>query len=270
MIRSICAALTLLVTLAGCHLVPTQLRGSDGLHGILERGELRVGISGDLPPLNMKNRAGEIIGLEVDLVSALANAMGLDVHLVETPFSDLIDSLERGEVDLIVSGMTMTPRRNARIAFVGPYFISGASVLTKSEEIALEQEPGNLDAPGRRYAALEGSTSVQFIEEILPQSELVTTPDNETGVQMVIDGEVDGLVADFHVCMHATWLHPEADLMAVRTPFTVEPLGIGVPPDEPLLLNLVSNYLGTLDDTGLLAQLKAKWLSDGAWLEEMP
>ena len=58
--------------------------------------------------------------------------------------------------------------------------------------------------------------------------------------------------------------------MAVRTPFTVEPLGIGVPPDEPLLLNLVSNYLGTLDDTGLLAQLKAKWLSDGAWLEEMP
>jgi polar amino acid transport system substrate-binding protein len=268
--RLICALLVSVLALGGCQLLPTASSQSSGLAGILERGELRVGISGDLPPLNMKNRAGEIIGLEVDLVSALANAMGLAVQLVETPFADLIPSLERGEIDLVISGMTMTPRRNARIAFVGPYFISGTSVLTKSEEIAREQEPRNLDGPNRRYVALEGSTSIEFVEEVFSQSELVTTSDYETGVQMVIAGEVDGLVADFHVCMHSTWLHPGAGLMAVRTPFTVEPLGIGLSPTAPLLLNLVTNYLGTLEDTGLLGQLKAKWLSDGAWLAELP
>ena len=270
MIRSIIAILAFALSLGGCQLGPSASHESGRLPEILERGALRVGISGDLPPLNMKNRAGEIIGLEVDLISALAHAMGLEVQLIETPFVDLIESLERGDVDLVISGMTMTPERNARIAFVGPYFISGTSVLTKSEEIAREQEPSNLDGPNRRYAALEGSTSAQFVQEVLPQSKLVTTPDYEAGVKMVIADGVDGLVADFQVCILSTWRHPEAGLMAVRTPFTIEPLGIGLPPDAPLLLNLVTNYLGTLEDTGLLGQLKAKWLSDGSWLQELP
>lgn len=270
MIRSIVLALAIALPLVGCQLLPSASPGGGRLPEILERGNLRVGISGDLPPLNMKNRAGEIIGLEADLVTALAHAMGLEVQLVETPFPELIASLEGGDVDLVISGMTMTPERNARIAFVGPYFISGTSVLTLSEEIAREQDPENLDGPARRYAALDGSTSAQFVTDVLPQSTLVTTPDYDTAVAMVIAGEVDGLVADFQVCILSTWRHPEAGLMAVRTPFTVEPLGIGLPPDAPLLLNLVTNYLGTLEDTGLLAQLKAKWLSDGSWLQELP
>lgn len=240
------------------------------LAAILDRGELRVGISGDLPPLNMKNREGELIGLEVDIVTALAHSMGLEVRLVETPFPELLEALLDGKVDLVISGMTMTPERNAHVAFVGPYFISGTSVLTKDEGIALTQEPEELDVPGRKFAALAGSTSASFVRDVLPQTTLVETEDYDEAVQMVIADEVDGLVADFQACVVRTWLHPEAGLMAVRTPFTVEPLGIALPPDAPLLMNLVSNYLNTLEDTGLLAQLKAKWLSDGAWLAELP
>ena len=271
-------ALTILtlVTLVGCQsLSPTSFGGGGGggagrLPAILERGELRVGISGDLPPLNMKSKASEIIGLEVDIVTALANAMGLDVVLVEVQFPDLIPALLDDKVDLVISGMTMTPERNAHVAFVGPYFISGTSVLTKDPDIASEQEPANLDGPDRKYAALAKSTSALFVEEVLPKSTLVTTQNYDEAVQMVINGEVDGLVADFQVCILNTWRHPEAGLMAIRTPFTVEPLGMALPPDAPLLLNLVSNYLNTLEDTGLLAQLKAKWLSDGSWLSELP
>lgn len=268
-------AILLLATLVGCQSLSMQ--GGEGggestgrLPAILERGALRIGISGDLPPLNMKNKAGEIIGLEVDIVTALANAMGLDVELVEIPFPVLIETLLRGEVDLVISGMTMTAERNAHVAFVGPYFISGTSVLTKDEEIASQQEPRNLDGPNRKYAALSNSTSAIFVREVLPQSTLVTTENYDDAVQMVINGEIDGLVADFQVCILSTWRYPDAGLMAIRTPFTVEPLGIALPPDAPLLLNLVSNYLNTLEDTGLLAQLKAKWLSDGSWLSELP
>jgi polar amino acid transport system substrate-binding protein len=272
-LRSV-ASILVLGTFLGCQSFSTTGSGGDGRDGrlpdILERGELRVGISGDLPPLNMKSKEGDIIGLEVDIISALAHAMGLEVRLVETPFPKLIDTLLDGEVDVIISGMTMTPERNAHVAFVGPYFISGTSVLTKDPAIASEHEPAALDIEGRKFAALSGSTSADFVTEVLPQTTLVTTDDYDEAVQMVISGEVDGLVADFQVCILNTWRHPDEDLMAIRTPFTVEPLGIGLPPDAPLLLNLVSNYLETLKDTGLLAQLKAKWLADGSWLSELP
>jgi polar amino acid transport system substrate-binding protein len=240
------------------------------LQRILDSGELRVGLSGNQPPLNMRNKRGEIIGFEVDLVNALAHAMGLEARLVARPFAELLPALEKGEVDLVISGMTITPQRNARVAFAGPYFISGKSVLSKSEMISNVQTASELDDPSRRYAALAGSTSEEFVKDVLPKSQLVTTPDYDTAVQMVIDDEVDALVADYQICMLSVWRYPEAGLSALMTPFTVEPLGIALPADAPLLVNLVENYLDALEYTALLTRFKARWLSNGTWVSELP
>ncbi len=242
---------------------------SERLQRVLESRELRVGLSGNQPPLNMKNERGEIIGLEVDVVEALADAMGLEVRLVVTPFADLLPALEKGEVDLVISGMTITPERNARVAFVGPYFISGKSVLSKSKKIAGVESPSALDDPSRTYAALAGSTSEKFVKDVLPQAKLVTAADYDSAVQKVVD-EVDALVADFPICKVSVLRHPEAGLSALMTPFTVEPLGIALPPDDPLFVNLVENYLTTLENTGMLTQFKAKWFSYGSWVSELP
>lgn len=271
--RSVFALTAVLICLAGCHSLPATTRdvgSSTRLASILEAGELRVAVSADLPPLNMKDKSGNIVGLEIDLVEALGDAMGLEIRLVERPFPELLSTLERGEVDIAISGLTITPERNARVAFAGPYFISGTSVLTRSEVIANVESPAALDDPRRTFAALESSTSEGFVRELLPQAKLVTTPDYDTAVQMVITGEVDALVADFQICTLSVWRNPDAGLMAMMTPFTVEPLGIALPADAPLLLNLVTNYLNTLENTGLLARFKAKWLSDGSWVSDLP
>ncbi len=268
---------TLLIcfALSACQsFVPAGSRGGSverpRLQRILDAGELLVGVSADLPPLNMKDKHGKIIGLEIDLVEALAGAMGLGVRFVEKRFADLLPTLERGEVDMVISGITITPERNARVAFAGPYFISGTSVLTKSETIANVESAELLDDPRRSYAALAGTTSERFVRDVLSKARLVTTQDYDTAVRMVIDDEVDALIADFQICTLSVWRHPEAGLSAMMTPFTIEPLGIALPANAPLLLNLVSNYLNTLENTGMLAQFKAKWLSDGSWVSELP
>jgi polar amino acid transport system substrate-binding protein len=265
----------LVFVLGACQSIPT-VSGEAGapvparLQGILESGEIRVGLSGNQPPLNMKDKRGEIVGLEVDLVEALAHSMGLEVRFVAKPFAELLPALEKGEVDLVISGMTITPERNARVAFAGPYFITGKSVLSKSKTIANVDSTTVLDDPSRTYAALAGSTSEDFVKDVLPRAKLVTTPDYDTAVKMVIDDQVDALVADYQICVLSVWRHREAGLSAMMTPFTVEPLGIALPADAPLLVNLVENYLDTLEYTGLLTRFKAKWLSDGSWVSELP
>ena len=87
---------------------------------------------------------------------------------------------------------------------------------------------------------------------------------------MVIDDEVDALVADFPICKVSVLRYPDEGLSTLVTPFTVEPLGIALPPDDPLFVNLVQNYLVTLENTGLLTQLKARWFSLGPWVAELP
>ena len=272
--RSLRLGLTLLATLAllaqsACHTLGAG-DPSGRLRDIIDSGELRVGITGSQPPLNMKNKDGKLIGFEVDVIGSLASAMGLETKLVELPFAELLTSLERGDVDLVISGMTITPERNTRVAFVGPYFITGKSVLTKSEMLARVDEPTELNDPARTYAALAGSTSEVFVRDSLPKATLVATANYDDAVQMVIDGKVDALVADSQICTVSAWRHSDRGLVTIRTPFTIEPLGIALPSDAPLLVNLVENFLDTLEYTGLLSQFKAKWLADDSWQSELP
>ena len=99
----------------------------------------------------------------------------------------------------------------------------------------------------------------------------LSDPDgNRWEVYNVIEDRVDALVADFPICVLAVLRNPMAGLTTLTTPFTVEPLGIALPADDPLFVNLVENYLNTLEGTGLLTQLKAKWFSDGSWVQELP
>lgn len=240
-----------------------------GLQQILARGELRVATSADLPPLTWRDKSGELAGFEIDLIRALADAMRLETRFVERPFPDLLATLENGEADLVIAGMTMTPERNARVAFAGPYFVSGTAIVSASDAIAGAESAADLDDPDLRYAVLSGSTSVEFVAREMPQAKVVETRDYEASIALLLAGEVDGVVADFLACQVAVWRHPEAGL-TVSAPFTTEPLGIALPADDPLLLNLVQNYLNTIDHTGQLTQLQAKWLADGWWLSELP
>lgn len=263
-------ALAACTGLPGSELAPEAPRAGSRLTGILERGELRVATPADLPPLSMRSRSGEVIGFEIDLVNALAEAMDLEVEVVVTPFPDLIPTLERGEVDLVIGGLTMTPERNARVAFAGPYFISGTSLVTRDLDVEHMRDPARLDDPSHSFAALAGSTSAAFVREVFPKAKLVLTRDYADAVHKLIAGEVDAVVADFLACKLAEWRHVDEGLRALRMPFTTEPLGIALPADDPLLLNLVENYLNTLEDTGELTFLKARWLSDGSWLDQLP
>jgi polar amino acid transport system substrate-binding protein len=265
--RALVALACALLALVGCE--RPEARPSP-LQRILSSGEMRAGTSADTPPMTMRDRDGQLIGLEVDLVRALADTMNVKVRFVEIPFAELIPALERGEIDLAVAGMTITPERNARVAFAGPYFISGNTLLARNRELAETEDLAQLDDPKLSFAALEASTSARFVRTHLPKARLVTVPDNDAGVKALLAGEVDGMVSDLQVCTIARARNPDTELYVRQTPFTTEPLGIALAPDSPLFLNLVTNYLNTLEETSALAQMKAKWLGDSAWLGQLP
>jgi polar amino acid transport system substrate-binding protein len=226
-------------------------------------------MSGEQPPLSMTSRDGELLGLDVALGRVLAQSMGVEAKLVRMPFGELIAALEDHEVDLVMSGMTITPERARRIAFVGPYYTSGKSLLTRSQQLADVRIAKDLDSAELRLAALRGSTSQSFVENTLPNARLVTTKGLDEAVQKVIDGKVDALIADRETCAFAALRHLEAGLLAGETSFTVEPMGIGVPLDEPRLANLVQTYLTALAERGTLDKARAFWLKDPSWVQEL-
>jgi polar amino acid transport system substrate-binding protein len=236
---------------------------------IQQRGELVVGTAAGMPPLNMTTKDGKIIGLDADLSRYLADAMEVKLRLEPMVFKDLLPSLEAGKVDMVISGMTMTANRNLRVAFVGPYLISGKGLLTRKATLAAIKDPDAIDLAEVRLTALAGSTSADFVRTVTPKAQFVPAQDYDMAVKMVIDGRVDAMVADQPICLISVARYPDQGLLAIIAPLTYEPIGIALPANDALFMNLVDNFLTGLEDSGTLELLKNQWFHTGDWWDEI-
>jgi len=239
------------------------------LDRIQQRGELIVGTMGNMPPLNMTAKDGEIFGLEPDLARMLAEAMDVKVKFVTKPFNELLPALQTGEVDMVLSGMTITPERNRKVAFIGPYFISGKAFLTKAKTIAYADEAADANNPNTKIVALRGSTSQAFAETYLDKTTLFTTGTYDEAVDMVLQDKVHAMIADYPICVVSVFRYPEAGLLSVVTQLTYEPIGIAIPANDPLLMNWTYNTLNNIEGSGILDELKLKWFAEGDWLNKL-
>ena len=240
------------------------------LNKIVKNSELRIGMSGNQPPFSAQSKVGGLIGYEVDLAEMLAKAMGVELKIVEIPFPELLPALEAGKIDAVMSGMTITIERNLKVAFVGPYVLSGKSILTKStSSLATATNAQAINQASTKLVTLKASTSQRFVELNIPDANLTLVDDYDEGVELVMNDQADAMVADFSICAVSVLRYPEHSLTTLNEPLTIEPIGMALPPDDPQLVNLVQNYLTSLQLGGILDQLQKKWFENGTWLIQL-
>ena len=236
---------------------------------ILKKGELVVGVTGTQPPLNVTDKNGNIIGFDADIAKLIASNMGVKIKFESMPFPHLLPALDAGKVDMIISSMTMTLERNLKVVFIGPYYISGKGILTKTANIDVMQQADGLNNPDFKVAALKNSTSQAFVEQAAPQAKLVATLTYDEAIDMLLQDKVNAVVADYPYCAFTAFRFKEKGLVAGQSKFTVEPLGIAIPEDA-LLINWLSNFLNMLEASGQLKAISNKWFQDGSWIKELP
>ena len=243
---------------------------SPTLARIVESKEVRIGMSGNQPPFTMKTRDGKLIGFEVDVANALAAAMGVKLKLVQKPFAELLPALESGEVDLVMSGLTMTPERSLKFNFAGPYYVSGKSVLTKSKALAGLGEVASFNKEGLTLVALKGSTSQAFVQNVLTKAELMPAPDYDAAVQMVAEGKAQAMVADLPALVVILARNPDKGLRTAGALLTTEPIGVALPAGEPQLETLITGMLSAMQSTGKIEERANYWFKGASWLKELP
>ena len=257
----VCLILTLIIAV--------DASAGPSLERILKKGELVVGTSGSQPPMTAVTKKGEIIGLDADISRAMAAAMGVKVKFVLKPFAELLPALEAGQVDMVMSGMTIKPERNQKVAFVGPYFVTGKGILSVAARYDALQDAKGLNASDVTVAALKNSTSQEYAESLIAKAKLVLVDSYEEAVDLLFNNKIDVVVADFPFCAMTAYKHRDKGLMAGKSPLTFEPLGIAMAEDT-LLINWVENFMIFLPGTGQLKKMHVKWLNGGPWVNELP
>jgi polar amino acid transport system substrate-binding protein len=185
-------------------------------------------------------------------------------------FNDLLSALERGEVDMVLSSMTITPGRNLKFAFVGPYFHSGKSILTKKKNVDSLDEISKMNNPDKVFTALKGSTSQMFVERVLPKAKLVLADDYAQAVAMVRDDKAQAMVADYPICMVSVYRYPDDRLATLTKPISYEPIGVALQANDPLLVNWLQNFFNYLEKTGELELLIQRWMKEASWVSQLP
>jgi ABC-type amino acid transport substrate-binding protein len=250
--------------------LPLNTMAGETLARVVDFRVLKVGMSGNQPPMNTVNRDGVLMGMDVDLAKALAAAMRVQLKIEQMPFGQLMEALEQKKVDMVISGMAITPERTEMASFVGPYMVSGKSILTKDTVLAKVSAMEEVNRDNLKLAALRNSTSASFVSTVAPQASLVEIEDYDEGIKMLREDKIDGMVADMPICQLSVMRYPDAGFVTLERPLTIEPFGIAISKNDPQFLNLVQNYLDGFGKLGIMTKLQQRWFEDSSWIAALP
>ena len=115
---------------------------------------LVVGSSATYPPFAYETPAKEIVGFDVDVIRAIAEKRGLTLRIVNTPFTGIFAALNNGDIDLIVSGVTINDRRRQSYDFTLPYFEARQLIAVHRDSPVRSLQ----DLAGKKVGVVTGST----------------------------------------------------------------------------------------------------------------
>src|SRR5256714_13830000 len=144
---------------------PSPILAADALEQIRQRGVLLWG--GDAEggaPYSYPNpqKPEELMGFECELADAIAAKLHVKAKMVQNQWDQLIPALERGNFDIILNGLELTPENQQRIAMSQPYFVYAQQIVTRKESVGLSRME---ELKGKPVGALSSSVAQRLLEQ---------------------------------------------------------------------------------------------------------
>lgn len=244
--------------LFGCSSNNSKSAQSDD-YTLLNDGVLVVGLSPDYPPF--ENLEGdELVGFEIDLGQAIAEELGLEYQTKNLQFDAIIPAVVAGgQVDIGMSGFTVTPERAEQIDFTEAFYIDDQAVaVMKDEGITKENAEDALNQEGVIIAVQSGTTGETYAQENYPNA-VVKAFGNSTDCFAALQAGRANAVCTNKAVVEKMLKDAYQDAEIVATSATGEEYAIVVSKDNPQLTEAINKALKTLQENGTIDELTAKW-----------
>ena len=229
---------------------------------------LKIGVSATREPFSFIDKDGRVTGHDGELARRIGVRLRRPIEFSNMKFMALIPALQSGKVDLIVSGMTATDERRKSVNFTQPYFQNAQVMLVRQGASAPPTDAANANArqeisniaqiDGKRISVLTGSAGDLAARKHFPKAvllEMVTPVDAALAVK---SGKADAVVYDKSVLLNLAEKNPE--LTILDEPIDKLEVAVAVAKKNAALLAQINVVLGELKQTGVLGQLRTKWV----------
>jgi ABC-type amino acid transport substrate-binding protein len=220
---------------------------------------LRVGVSANSQPLIFK-QGGQIMGIEADFAQKLGQALNRHVVIIEVPWDKLIDSLEANRIDIIMSGMSITPARSIRINFANPYLHSGLSAAFKRDQSDLSSLLANiLRFQDKRVGYVNNTTGEFYCMQRFTKARKNGYSSAQSGINALKAGKIDMFVHDAPIIW---WLSANNEAAVVSFPelLNIEPLAWGVGKHNAALLDEINGLVVRWEQDGTSVKIIKNWI----------
>jgi polar amino acid transport system substrate-binding protein len=229
----------------------------DPIDAITARGVIRIGVLDDLPPFGAQSVDGELEGYDIDVANLLAKDLGVRAELVPLKSGNRVASLLAHRVDLLVANLGVNPERAKSIAFSAPYAPFFSGVFGAPGFVAA----GPAELQGKRVAVTRDSLEDKELSAMAQGAEILRFDDNKATMDAYLAGQAD-LVATGNVVVADLVKRQPDKLIERKFVIRESPASIGVPRDQPHLLNWVNVFVFHKKLTGELDALARQWFGE--------
>lgn len=220
---------------------------------------LRVGVFPYYPPMIFK-QGDNIKGAEADLALRLAETLGRQAEFIELSWDRLIPALTEGKIDIIMSGMTITEARKARVNFTAPYLKIGQVVLMRAEDVSQFNSLTSIRESFSTIGVVQGTTGDVFVRNNFSKAaNIISFGKASEAPYLLINRRIDLFVHDGPAVV---WLVSENEgiLKGFWEPLNEEYLGWAVKREDPDFIMQVNSILSNWKSDGTLKEVLTRWL----------
>ncbi|MCL2884945.1 MAG: transporter substrate-binding domain-containing protein [Oscillospiraceae bacterium] len=229
-----------------------------------------VATNAQFPPYEFMDGA-TMVGLDVDLVNAIAVHAGFTCTMQDMEFDAVIPSVQTGACDFAASGLTITADRQQNVDFSDPYYVSHQEVIVRTGDAMANLTTAdaiNAALVGKTIGVCTGFTGSDYVTggngwDGIPNATAVQYDNIGLAITDLKNGQVDAVMMDNVPATQAasTDINKSA-ITVINVPLTDEDYAIAVKKGNTALLNQINAAIAQFKTDGTLDNLVQKWITD--------
>ena len=219
---------------------------------------LRVATDATYPPFEFLDANKQLVGYDIDLINAICQLVNCKLDIKSVAWDGIFPALQKGDYDVVASGVTITAERAKTMDFTDQYIEVGQVVLVRADETRIT---GVNDLADKSVAVQKGTTNAEAAMAFQKEKKVKSVkqfPSFDLAVKSLLNKDVDAVIIDNTSAAGYMGTNPNK-LKVAGDKFTREGLGIVVRKGDTAVVAAFNAALKVLKDNGTMDKLYQKW-----------
>ena len=243
----------------------SQLAKQSTLETIKKRGIINIGNS-PFRPWVMRDITGVSVGYEIDVGTQLAKDMDVKPNFITTAWDGIIPALLSGKFDIIVGGMSKTPKRGLQVNFSRTYNRTGTMIAASKKLAGDFMTVEDFNKTSVVMACRRASTACDKVKQFTPKAKWILFDDEATALQEVLNGNAHGVPSSWPQV--TLWTNENKGELhsPITSPIQPNPAALAMRKGDPDFLTFINNWIEWNED--FLAERRHYWFGTLDWQKD--